>query len=116
MRGRTSRKSERGELITEIEIPLLPRDATSGYLKVRDRASYEFALTPAAVALRIDKDTITHTRVGLGGVGTIPWSAREAEAILEGAPAAEDIFRAAARVQIVSSHGLQKHQSEPIRR
>src|SRR5947209_13889532 len=64
-----------GELITAIEIPLLPAGARSGYLKVRDRASYEFALTSAAVALLIEDGVITEARVALGGVGTIPWRA-----------------------------------------
>lgn len=85
-----------GELITAIEIPLLPADARSGYLKVRDRASYEFALTSAAAAVRIEHGVIAEARLGLGGVGTIPWRAREAEAVLTGAPATADTFRSAA--------------------
>jgi CO/xanthine dehydrogenase FAD-binding subunit len=85
-----------GELLTEIDIPLLPPGSRSGYLKVRDRASYEFALTSAAVALSIDDGVITQPRVALGGVGTIPWRAREAEAVLGGAPVDAQVFRAAA--------------------
>jgi xanthine dehydrogenase YagS FAD-binding subunit len=91
---------EHGELITHVEIPLLPSGARSGYLKVRDRASYEFALTSAAAALVIDRGTITSARVALGGVGTIPWRAREAEAVLTGAPASAATFRAAADAAI----------------
>jgi xanthine dehydrogenase YagS FAD-binding subunit len=74
-----------GELITAIEIPLLPAGARSGYLKVRDRASYEFALTSAAVALLIEDGVMTEARVALGGVGTIPWRAAAAEEVLIGA-------------------------------
>jgi xanthine dehydrogenase YagS FAD-binding subunit len=91
---------EHGELITEIELPLLPVGAGSGYLKVRDRASYEFALTSAAAALVIEDGTIVQARLALGGVGTIPWRAREAEAILTGATASSDTFRSAAEAAI----------------
>ena len=68
-----------GELITEIEIPLLPAAARSAYLKVRDRASYEFALTSAAVAVVLEAGVIRTARIALGGVGTVPWRARAAE-------------------------------------
>jgi xanthine dehydrogenase YagS FAD-binding subunit len=89
-----------GELVTAIEIPLLPAGTRSGYLKVRDRASYEFALTSAAVALAIDNGVIAQARVALGGVGTIPWRAPEAEAVLRGAPVSAEVFRAAADAAI----------------
>jgi xanthine dehydrogenase YagS FAD-binding subunit len=89
-----------GEMITAIEIPLLPPGTRSGYLKVRDRASYEFALTSAAVALAINDGTIAHARVALGGVGTIPWRAPQAEAVLRGAPLGATVFRAAADAAI----------------
>ena len=91
---------EHGELITAIEVPLLPVGARSGYLKVRDRASYEFALTSAAAALVIEDGTIATARVAVGGVGTIPWRAREAESILTGATASSDAFRSAAEAAI----------------
>jgi len=91
---------EHGELITRVDIPLLPSAARSGYLKVRDRASYEFALTSAAAALVLDDGVMTTARLALGGVGTIPWRAREAEAILTGAPATVTTFRAAAEAAI----------------
>ena len=87
---------QHGELITAIDIPLLPSGTRSGYLKVRDRASYEFALASAAVALAISDGVIAHARVALGGVGTVPWRAPEAEAVLRGAPATAEAFRAAA--------------------
>jgi xanthine dehydrogenase YagS FAD-binding subunit len=89
-----------GELITQIRIPLLPPGARSGYLKVRDRASYEFALTSAAAALLIDDGTIVRARLALGGVGTIPWRALESEEILRGAPATGETFRAAAQAAL----------------
>ncbi|MCP2281030.1 FAD binding domain-containing protein [Nocardia amikacinitolerans] len=62
-----------GELITAVEIPAYPTDLRSGYLKVRDRQSYEFALTSVAVALHIPDGTIRAAKVAAGGVGTVPW-------------------------------------------
>ena len=91
---------QHGELITRIRIPLLPAGTRSGYLKVRDRASYEFALTSAAATLLIEDGTIVQARLALGGVGTVPWRAREAEEILYGAPAVDRTFRAAAQVAL----------------
>jgi CO/xanthine dehydrogenase FAD-binding subunit len=91
---------EHGELITRIRIPLLPVGTRSGYLKVRDRASYEFALTSAAAALLIEDGTIVRARLALGGVGTVPWRAFEAEQVLRGAPATGRTFRAAARAAL----------------
>ena len=89
-----------GELITAVEVPLLAAEARSGYLKVRDRASYEFALTSAAVALVLTDGVVQEARVGLGGVGTIPWRAREAEEMLRGAPVEPATFRAAAEAAL----------------
>jgi xanthine dehydrogenase YagS FAD-binding subunit len=91
---------EHGELITAVEVPLLPAGARSGYLKVRDRVSYEFALTSAAVALTIQSGVIAEARVGLGGVGTVPWRAWAAEEVLRGAPAQLETFRAAAEAAL----------------
>jgi xanthine dehydrogenase YagS FAD-binding subunit len=85
-----------GELITEIEIPLPPSGARSGYLKVRDRASYEFALASAAVVLVMNQGVIVEARVGLGGVATVPWRAVAAERVLRGAAATPAVFRTAA--------------------
>ncbi|MFJ4926435.1 FAD binding domain-containing protein [Streptomyces sp. NPDC088736] len=87
---------EHAELITEVEIPLPPPAARSGYLKVRDRASYEFALTSAAVLLLMEGGEIRRARVGLGGVGTKPWRAYEAEHVLTGAPVTTATFTDAA--------------------
>jgi CO/xanthine dehydrogenase FAD-binding subunit len=91
---------EHGELVSAIDVSLLPATARSGYLKVRDRTSYEFALTSAAAALVIDEGAIANARVALGGVGTVPWRASEAEAILTGAPPNEQTFREAAEAAI----------------
>jgi xanthine dehydrogenase YagS FAD-binding subunit len=85
-----------GELITAIDLPALPFAARSLYLKVRDRASYAFALASAAVALDLNGGTIRGARVALGGVGTKPWRSPEAERALVGRPANEATFRAAA--------------------
>jgi len=89
-----------GDLITGIRIPLLPVGTRSGYVKVRDRASYEFALTSAAAALSIADGTIVRARLALGGVGTVPWRAREAERLLRGAPATGRTFQAAAQAAL----------------
>lgn len=94
---------EHGELITTVEIPFLPEGARSHYLKVRDRASYEFALTSAGVALVIADGHIREARVALGGVGTIPWRARAAESLLDGAPVRIETFRAAAEAALVGA-------------
>ena len=92
-----------GELITAIEIPLLPAGARSGYLKVRDRVSYEFALTSAAVALVIEDGVIAQARLALGGVGTVPWRAWAAEQVLTGAVPSTEVFRRAAEAEIVDT-------------
>ncbi|WP_456154033.1 FAD binding domain-containing protein [Pseudonocardia xinjiangensis] len=81
-------------------MPLLPVGTRSGYLKVRDRASYEFALTSAAAALRVEDGVVAEARLALGGVGTVPWRAREAEEILTGAPVDDETFRAAAEAAV----------------
>jgi xanthine dehydrogenase YagS FAD-binding subunit len=90
----------RGELIVALELPTTFDAARSAYLKVRDRASYEFALVSAAVALELEGTTIRAARLALGGVGTIPWRARAAEALLQGAPLNRDAFAAAAEAAL----------------
>ena len=85
-----------GELISVIDLPVLAAARRSLYLKVRDRASYAFALASAAVAVELDGRTIRDARVGLGGIATKPWRSREAERLLIGKPATEQTFRAAA--------------------
>jgi len=77
--------------------------ARSLYLKVRDRASYAFALASAAVALDLSGRTIRGARVALGGVGTTPWRSREAERALTGKPATDATFQAAARAALAGA-------------
>jgi xanthine dehydrogenase YagS FAD-binding subunit len=85
-----------GELITFLNIPAGPWTARSCYVKVRDRDSYQFALTSAAVALHLEGDVVREARIALGGVATIPWRAREAEAALEGRKLTETLAATAA--------------------
>ena len=72
-----------GELILGFSIPAGPWTRRSRYLKIRDRESYEFALASAAVALHLEAGTVREARIALGGVATVPWRAREAEAALK---------------------------------
>jgi len=92
-----------GELITHIVIPHLPAARRSHYLKVRDRASYEFALASAAVVLDLDGDTVRVARLGLGGIATKPWRAIEAEQILTGRKATDEAFRDAADIALAGA-------------
>ncbi|MBE8476101.1 FAD binding domain-containing protein [Streptomyces justiciae] len=85
-----------GELITAVEIPAHPRPLRSGYLKVRDRQSYEFALTSAAVALHIRDGVIREAKVATGGVGTVPWKLPAVEQHLIGERPSETLWTAAA--------------------
>jgi xanthine dehydrogenase YagS FAD-binding subunit len=85
-----------GELVTAINVPSGPWTRRSRYLKIRDRTSYAFALASAAVALDMDGETLREARIALGGVATVPWRAREAEAALAGRPLTEESARAAA--------------------
>lgn len=75
---------EPGDLITHVTLPPAPPGARSLYVKLRDRASYEFALASAAVVVKVVDGRIAHARVALGGVGTKPWHSPEAEAVLMG--------------------------------
>jgi xanthine dehydrogenase YagS FAD-binding subunit len=92
-----------GELITTVEIPLTFNATRSSYLKVRDRASYEFALTSAAAALDLDGTTIRGARLALGGVGTVPWRLRAAEAMLQGKPLDKKTLDEAAEVALTGA-------------
>jgi xanthine dehydrogenase YagS FAD-binding subunit len=85
-----------GALITAIEIPVRPEARRSGYLKVRDRESYEFALASAAVALDITRGTVRAARVAVGGVGTVPWRLHEVERAVTGRVADPQLWRDAA--------------------
>jgi xanthine dehydrogenase YagS FAD-binding subunit len=87
-----------GELITGFRVPPGAWTRRSLYLKIRDRESYEFALTSAAVALDIEGATVREARIALGGVATTPWRAHDAEAALRGKAIDEGIARHAATV------------------
>jgi xanthine dehydrogenase YagS FAD-binding subunit len=84
---------EHGELITAVDLPALSWATRSHYLKVRDRASYAFALTSAAVALDVQGGQIRQARIALGGVGTKPWRATDAEKALVGKTAGPDAYK-----------------------
>ena len=91
---------EPGDLITHVTLPPPIAGSKQVYLKLRDRASYEFALASAAVVLTIRSGNITHARIALGGVGTKPWRSPEAEAALAGKPANDTTFRQAAEAAL----------------
>jgi len=85
-----------GELITHVTVPASNFAARSAYVKLRDRASYEFALSSAAAALDLQGNQIHSARLALGGVATKPWRSPEGERVLTGAAAVEETFHAAA--------------------
>jgi xanthine dehydrogenase YagS FAD-binding subunit len=97
---------EPGELITAIELPALQFAELSTYRKVRDRASYAFALVSVAAALALDRGTVKDVRIALGGVATKPWRAWKAEGVLKGQPATVDAFRAAAEAELGAARPL----------
>ena len=89
-----------GELVTHVELPAMAFATRSRYTKVRDRASFSFALASAAVALDVRGDTVRDARIALGGVATKPWRARNAEQALIGHAATIESFRRAAAVAL----------------
>ena len=93
------------QLITSIEIPAMPFAKTSRYRKVRDRASYAFALASVAAALEVKEGTIKHVRLALGGVAHKPWRARAAEEMLTGAEARVEAFERAAETELAAARG-----------
>ncbi len=97
---------QHGELIVAIELPKSNFAKNSYYLKVRDRASYAFALVAVAAALELDGGTIRQARVVLGSVAHKPWRSREAEAALSGKPASEESFRRAAEAALADAKPL----------
>jgi xanthine dehydrogenase YagS FAD-binding subunit len=95
-----------GELIVEIRVPGGPYARQARYLKVRDRASYEFALVSAAVALEMAGGTIRQARVAVGGVGTRPWRMRAVEEALRDKPPGRNVFEAAAQLALEGTRPL----------
>jgi xanthine dehydrogenase YagS FAD-binding subunit len=94
---------EPAELITFVDLPKPVEGAKSTYLKLRDRASYEFALASAAVVARVEGGHIRYIRVAMGGVGTKPWRSHEAEAALINKPANAATFKAAAEAALAKA-------------
>lgn len=94
---------EPGDLITHVTLPPPAPGSRSLYLKLRDRASYEFALASAAVVVAAKDGKITYARVALGGVGTKPWRSPEAEGELSGQPATDAVFRKAAEAALAGA-------------
>ena len=93
-----------GDLITSVTLAAVPAGTKSVYLKLRDRAAYEFALASAAVVVQMDGRQIRNVRVALGGVGTKPWRSYEAEKALTGATVEAATFRHAAEAALKDAH------------
>src|SRR5262249_42402896 len=91
---------EPGDLVTHVTLPPPVGGSKQVYLKLRDRASYEFALASAAVVLTVADGKVTRARIALGGVGTKPWRSPEAEAAVVGQPADKANFRKAAEAAL----------------
>jgi xanthine dehydrogenase YagS FAD-binding subunit len=94
---------EPGELVTYVDLPKPIEGSRSVYLKLRDRASYEFALASAAVLAKVEGGHIRYVRVAMGGVGTKPWRSHEAEAALMGKTADAAQFRKAAEAALAGA-------------
>jgi xanthine dehydrogenase YagS FAD-binding subunit len=95
-----------GELITHVALPKLPAGSKSYYLKRRDRASYEFALSSAAVVANIQDRKFQYIRIALGGIATKPWRSLEAERALQGKVPSAPNFRAAAEAALRGARPL----------
>jgi xanthine dehydrogenase YagS FAD-binding subunit len=100
---------EHGELITSVDLPPLAFATRSHYRKVRDRASYAFALVSVAAAIDVADGMVRDVRIALGGVAHVPWRARKAEAVLRGAPANEETFRQAADAELADAQPLREN-------
>ncbi|WP_424532131.1 FAD binding domain-containing protein [Sphaerisporangium viridialbum] len=97
---------EPGDLITAVELPPLPFAARSRYRKVRDRASFSFAVVSVAAALEVTDGVVRDCRIALGAVAHVPWRAEAAEAALRGAPATEAEFARAADAELATAQPL----------
>ncbi|MFJ5847961.1 FAD binding domain-containing protein [Streptomyces sp. NPDC092903] len=95
-----------GELITEVLLPPLPDGTVSLYRKVRDRASFAFALASVAVVLRVRDGRTEHAALAFGGLAHRPWRAREAEEILRGAPATDATYESAVDAGLAAARPL----------
>src|SRR5260221_5424166 len=97
---------EHGELITAIDLPPLAFATRSHYRKVRDRASYAFALVSVAAAIDVTGGIVRDVRIAFGGVAHVPWRATKAELTLRGATATEETFRRAANAELADARPL----------
>jgi xanthine dehydrogenase YagS FAD-binding subunit len=97
---------EHGDLIIAVELPHLPMAVRSAYYKVRDRASYAFALVSVAAALEVHNGRVLDVRIALGGVAHKPWRALRAEAALRGSAASEESYARAADAELVDARSL----------
>ncbi len=100
---------EHDELITAIDLPPLSFATRSHYRKVRDRASYAFALVSVAAAIDVVDGRVRDARVAFGGVAHVPWRATKAEEVLRGAPATEEVFRQAADAELADAQPLREN-------
>jgi len=98
-----------GALITAVALPPNPVAANSRYRKVRERASYAFAIGSLAAALDVEDGLVRDVRLALGAVASRPWRAREAERLLTGGPATAEAFAAAADAELVAAETLPKN-------
>lgn len=107
-----------GEIITAFLIPAGKWTRRSCYVKVRDRASYEFAIASAAVALELEGDTVRQARIGLGGMAYQPWRSADAEKALVGKSLSEASAEAAAAVALsgATTHGFNDYKPELAKR
>ncbi len=94
---------EQGELITAIELDHAPADSAQGYRKVRERASFAFALVSVAAIVRFDEGVVQDARLALGGVAHGPWRALRAEELLQDQPATEENFTRAAEAELAEA-------------
>lgn len=95
-----------GDLITHVELSDLPEAANSAYRKVRDRASYAFALASVAAALTVENGTVRQVRLAFGGLAAKPWRARTAETRLTGEPATAEFFNRAVDAELAAAEPL----------
>jgi len=99
-----------GEVITHVTLPAPAAGTRSHYLKLRDRAQYEFALASCAAVIQLSGGSIQHARIAFGGVGTKPWRSREAEKALEGQIASPDVFKQAAEAAMAGAKPLKYNE------
>ncbi|MBB3938590.1 xanthine dehydrogenase YagS FAD-binding subunit [Novosphingobium fluoreni] len=102
-----------GELITAIALPALPTGARSAYRKVRDRASYAFALVSVAAVLQLEGDRVVDVRIAFGGVAHKPWRATKAEAALRGQTITQQVVLDAAAAEFAEARPLRDNAFKP---